>query len=447
MRTLRLNPTIIYGMEKIRIGYEGENVVSRIEFDISKWISDFGAGGLTLLVQRHNDLDAYPVPLVVTNGIGTWTITQTDCAYEGAGAIQLVYVANEQVKKSQIYTVICDKSLDNSGNAPDPYESWLETLTELTAQSTANAQSAQKSAQLASDKADEITGLTATAQTLPAGSSASASYSDGVLTLGIPQGNTGEQGIQGEPALTIAISSDTILVPCERKTGKSSSLTYGYGSITVMTRRGSERIPCEISIADSGRYALPDWMTPTIVNGTSSLDGEIGLYWDDTGYVVPDAKWIEVNVWTTYGTQTLYIRILPLWDGSGYIDSAYFILISSTTQTQNVYRVDHTFEETYEAYQSGKIPLLFVNGAFVWMSNAGENRFIFLSTSSVRNNIYRFEKTNVDTIERTIDQFTYVKSINGETGDVNITASNLGVYTKTEIDNMIGDIETLLQGI
>jgi hypothetical protein len=81
------------------------------------------------------------------------------------------------------------------------------------------------------------------------------------------------------------------------------------------------------------------------------------------------------------------------------------------------------------------------------MSYASENIFTFMRTSSVRNNIYNFKKTGVDTIERTSDQFTYVKSVNGENGDVNITASDLGVYTKTEIDNMIGDIETLLQGI
>lgn len=48
---------------------------------------------------------------------------------------------------------------------------------------------------------ETVTGMTATAETLPAGSSATASYSDGVLSLGIPKGDTGPagpQGIQGE---------------------------------------------------------------------------------------------------------------------------------------------------------------------------------------------------------------------------------------------------------
>ena len=48
-------------------------------------------------------------------------------------------------------------------------------------------------------KADvaEVTGMSAEAVTLSAGSEATASYSDGVLTLGIPKGDRGEQGATG----------------------------------------------------------------------------------------------------------------------------------------------------------------------------------------------------------------------------------------------------------
>ena len=49
----------------------------------------------------------------------------------------------------------------------------------------------------------EIENLTVVATTLPAGSSATASYSDGVLTLGIPRGNTGATGA----GATVAVGS------------------------------------------------------------------------------------------------------------------------------------------------------------------------------------------------------------------------------------------------
>lgn len=44
---------------------------------------------------------------------------------------------------------------------------------------------------------EKVTGMTATAETLPAGSDATALYSGGVLTLGIPKGDRGEQGATG----------------------------------------------------------------------------------------------------------------------------------------------------------------------------------------------------------------------------------------------------------
>lgn len=74
------------------------------------------------------------------------------------------------------------------------------------AQSAQNASESAQSAENAKDDAedarDEILGMRATAETLEAGSDATASYSDGLLTLGIPRGDKGEQGIQGETGAT-----------------------------------------------------------------------------------------------------------------------------------------------------------------------------------------------------------------------------------------------------
>ena len=67
------------------------------------------------------------------------------------------------------------------------------------------ARSGAEAAQHAAEAArDEITGMSATANTLPAGSQAAASYADGTLTLGIPQGAKGDTGDTGAtPDLTI----------------------------------------------------------------------------------------------------------------------------------------------------------------------------------------------------------------------------------------------------
>lgn len=61
-----------------------------------------------------------------------------------------------------------------------------------------DAQTAAESAQAAAEAArDDVLGMSAEAETLPAGSSATASYADGVLSLGIPRGDKGETGDTG----------------------------------------------------------------------------------------------------------------------------------------------------------------------------------------------------------------------------------------------------------
>lgn len=137
----------------IRIGYKGENIVTSITFDLKAWVESYGLGVVTLLVQRHGDTSAYLVPLTIEDGSATWLITNTDCAKSGKGAIQLVYTVGEKVKKSPVFAVTTSASLDGSDDPPDPYDSWLATLTELTARATAasaeslaNAESAQTSA-------------------------------------------------------------------------------------------------------------------------------------------------------------------------------------------------------------------------------------------------------------------------------------------------------------
>lgn len=47
------------------------------------------------------------------------------------------------------------------------------------------------------DEVEEVTGMTATAETLPEGSQATASYDDGVLTIGVPTGAAGATGATG----------------------------------------------------------------------------------------------------------------------------------------------------------------------------------------------------------------------------------------------------------
>lgn len=69
-------------------------------------------------------------------------------------------------------------------------------------------QNANNAASAANAAAQELEGLTAQATTLPAGSPATASLNDGVLTLGIPVGATGANGVVTDVSGLIAFSVD-----------------------------------------------------------------------------------------------------------------------------------------------------------------------------------------------------------------------------------------------
>jgi len=194
------------------IGKQGENEAEKVAVDFSPWASEFGAGTISARLRRPKDSAAYPVVLTTEGTTATWTVSATDTQHAGAGSLQLVYIVGDMVAKSVIWPVRVLPSLEE-GEAPEPYESWLDTLEGLAADTqenardaaasaadaSASAEDAAQSAQSAAESAASITGLTAVAQTLPEGSEASASFDSATdtLTLGIPKGDTGATGPAG----------------------------------------------------------------------------------------------------------------------------------------------------------------------------------------------------------------------------------------------------------
>ena len=180
----------------IAIGRRGENEATNILFDVSSLVETYGGGTATLLVKRSQDSTAYPVTMTRSGNVYTWSVTNTDTAYKGKGECELFwYVDNGGgvivLAKSIVYATTVGRDIgETTSDPPDPYETWIESLTEIAAD-------AQQSAEDAAASAAEVTGMTATATTLPAGSEATASYSDGVLSFGIPTGPTGATGAQG----------------------------------------------------------------------------------------------------------------------------------------------------------------------------------------------------------------------------------------------------------
>ena len=162
------------------LGRLGENKARIIRFDVGKILTEYPEAVFTLLNRRARDPAAYPVPreqYQVEGGALLWTVDSSNLTDEGVGQCELIAGKGDVIYKSVIYQTRVDPALDGSGTPPEPWESWVEDVTE------------------AADKAEEVLSelkaTTATAETLPPGSEATASYEDGVLYIGVPRGNTG----------------------------------------------------------------------------------------------------------------------------------------------------------------------------------------------------------------------------------------------------------------
>lgn len=153
MYAIKVNAASFY-RQPFKIGRVDENNVAQIIFDINGWIREWGRGTISLAVLRPGDTNPYPISIAIDeNGLATWNITSVETLRKGELKIQLTYYVDNKRKKSNIYALYVNESLSAQGNTPDPYESWLEILQELTAETAANAESASNSATNAAQSA------------------------------------------------------------------------------------------------------------------------------------------------------------------------------------------------------------------------------------------------------------------------------------------------------
>lgn len=171
----------------IRIGFQGENKAVTVMFDISRIAAEHSGAAFTLLNMRPGDTAAYPVPSENVTAEGNtlyWTVQSGDVAYYGDGLCEIVATKDDVIVKTVIYRTIISGALDGSGTVPEPYEGWVQQVTD------------------AADRAEAAAALLehpgAEAETLSPGESATAAYADGVFSFGIPQGEKGNPGPAGQ---------------------------------------------------------------------------------------------------------------------------------------------------------------------------------------------------------------------------------------------------------
>jgi hypothetical protein len=135
----------------IYLGVQGENDAEGVEFDISTWIEEYGAGLAYMYIRRQGDEATYFKTLPIVEGVAKWLFDAADTARSGEGQAQLLYVVDEVVKKTEVFITTTDRSMDQ-GPGPDPYADYLETARRIQAETMNSATRAAGSEASAAEK-------------------------------------------------------------------------------------------------------------------------------------------------------------------------------------------------------------------------------------------------------------------------------------------------------
>ena len=118
--------------QRLRIGRFAENEAVKIQFDFSGWQETYGEASVSLIAKRCGDSYPYPIVITTEENIATWIVSNTDTSKCGIGYAELGY-SNQSgmLAKSALLMIEVVKTLSDAGDPPDPYDSWIDDMTDL----------------------------------------------------------------------------------------------------------------------------------------------------------------------------------------------------------------------------------------------------------------------------------------------------------------------------
>lgn len=111
----------------IPLGFQGENGVVTVQFDVTGWSDLYGVGVFTLMNQRPTEDFGYPCPVTISNNIVSWVVASADVYIPGNGRCQLDYKVNQKVAKSIQFITSVYPSV-GVGDVPDPAPDWVQEI-------------------------------------------------------------------------------------------------------------------------------------------------------------------------------------------------------------------------------------------------------------------------------------------------------------------------------
>ena len=318
--------------QTIIIGRRGTYDTLQVKFDLTNLAETFGDGVAVVAVKRSQDESAYPAVTVQEESILTWTISETDTAYVGSGECQLMWYVNGGLAKTIIYPIVVMKDiLATAETPPDGYQTWVDNLTALGAETLQNAQDAAQSASDAETAKDDAVAAKEAAEEAVVHAPIIQNgywyiWNDGqYVDTGVraegqkgDKGDTGEKGDTGNGIASITKTGTSGLVD-------TYTVTYTDGTTTTFTvTNGAKGDKGDTgatgngiqSITKTGTSSNVDTYTITYTNGQTTTftvtNGAVTSVAGKTGAVVLDSGDIEYDDTETYGSGTVGAELSDL---------------------------------------------------------------------------------------------------------------------------------------
>lgn len=147
--------------KSIITGRVGEQYSRSVVLDVSDELKLFPGTVPSLVYKRPEEETIYPgtISFDSDTGIITWLIDSVITGIQGSdGAVQILFTKSDDVhtiigQSFIIRLVVLESLTEDEGEPPDPYDSWIASLTALGSQTLANANAAAASALMAESSA------------------------------------------------------------------------------------------------------------------------------------------------------------------------------------------------------------------------------------------------------------------------------------------------------
>lgn len=183
------------------LGRVGENGTRQIEFDCTEILTEYPAAVIVCAVKRPGEESAYYADMQAEGALRRLILRDVETEKPGTLKLELSALDGEKQRRTTLYAGAIASGLTRTDEEPsDPEKDLIDYIAdaETVKQEASNAaKDALAAAGRAADAASEIENMTANAVTLAPGEPATANYNAGVLTIGVPKGDPGEQGTQG----------------------------------------------------------------------------------------------------------------------------------------------------------------------------------------------------------------------------------------------------------